>query len=223
MRLRIFATCALAAVLTGSMLLPADSGPQPGQEIPGPFHPYNVSGPPKSRDKFHSFVSEYGLDPVVVVFAQGSGFDQANANLLAEGYFGPAFAKLLDQLDQSVNKNVRFRLNSFVVFVDTKLADVATEDDKREAVRERILAVKQQMDNMNKDARGPQGFGLPLCLESAKNLKDWKLNEEAQVTVVLYREHRVVGSFGFKKDELKDDAIKQVMAAVNTKLLRLAK
>src|SRR5579871_7074030 len=32
------------------------------REIPGPFRPFNVTGSARNRDRFHSLVTEYGLD-----------------------------------------------------------------------------------------------------------------------------------------------------------------
>ena len=45
----------------------SNSGPQPGQEIPGPFQPFNATG--KRQGKFHCLVCEHGLDPTVMIFA----------------------------------------------------------------------------------------------------------------------------------------------------------
>src|SRR5262245_19924977 len=44
------------------------SGPQPGEVLPGPFHPYNATG--DFKDRPHCLVCEYGLRPVVAVFAR---------------------------------------------------------------------------------------------------------------------------------------------------------
>ncbi len=37
--------------------------------VPGPFHPYNVTGAYKGR--FHSRIAEYGLEPMVMIFTRG--------------------------------------------------------------------------------------------------------------------------------------------------------
>ena len=40
----------------------------PGSNLPGTILPYNVTGPYKGR--FHCLISDYGLEPVVLIFAR---------------------------------------------------------------------------------------------------------------------------------------------------------
>lgn len=49
----------------------AKSGPQIGQMIPGPFQPVNATGPYAGRP--HCLVCQFGLRPVVLVFARETG------------------------------------------------------------------------------------------------------------------------------------------------------
>src|SRR5687767_12063068 len=64
------------------------SGPQVGKEVPGPFHPLNVTG--EHAGKKACLYCSNGINPVAVVFAR-----EAN----------PAVAKLLKQLDEATVKN----------------------------------------------------------------------------------------------------------------------
>src|SRR5690348_17310199 len=91
------ALCALAAVALGQPPAPKDdkakeaAGPlAPGQNLPGPFHPFNVTGP--YADHFHCPVSDHNLDPGVLVFAR-------------DLVLSPPLRKLLSGLDAAIDKN----------------------------------------------------------------------------------------------------------------------
>src|SRR5262245_30299933 len=100
--MRIVAVFALAFVGCG-MLLAGDavkSSLQPGEKIPGPFHPLNVNG--AQAGKKHCLVCENGTNPVAMVFAR-----ECNEPL----------AKLIAELDAAAEKNKEARLGTFVVFL----------------------------------------------------------------------------------------------------------
>src|SRR5579864_2411036 len=100
MRNVVWAAVGVLVVAAGAWAAdpPADNGLQPGKdEIGGPFLPYNVTGKDQHRGKFHSLVSEYGLDPVVMVFVRGA---DPNAAVLT----------LAQKLDALVEQNQRQRL-----------------------------------------------------------------------------------------------------------------
>src|SRR5262245_52629352 len=79
------------------------SGPQPGKPLPGSFHPFNVNGE-KGKGKYHCLVCEYGLDPVVLVFADNPK--------------DPQVIDLLKRLDALVKKEQKTSyLHSFAVFL----------------------------------------------------------------------------------------------------------
>src|SRR5262245_47781782 len=86
-----------SAVLAGQN---AKSGVQPGDVLPGPFHPYNVTG--AHADRPHCLVCEYALRPVAMVFARE-----------LPGADGP-LTKLLQGLDAAVGKSGG-ELRSFAV------------------------------------------------------------------------------------------------------------
>ena len=37
-------------------------------DVPGPFHAYNVTG--KYKGRYHSHISEFGLEPMVMLFTR---------------------------------------------------------------------------------------------------------------------------------------------------------
>src|SRR2546430_594263 len=90
------------------------SGPQVGQEVPGPFHPMNVTGE-KAGTKACLYCSNGG-NPVAVVFARG---------------VNPQVANLLKKLDEATDKNGKANMGSYAVFcsdkegLETALKDMA--------------------------------------------------------------------------------------------------
>lgn len=103
---RMFAVAVLgsALLLTGAIAGGTlKSGPQNGQDVPGPFHPLNVTGE-KAGQKNCLYCSN-GANPVAVVFAREAT---------------PAVAKLLKQLDEATAKNSKAEMGSYAVFCSDK-------------------------------------------------------------------------------------------------------
>jgi hypothetical protein len=100
-----------AAVVLGSALVLTSvyaggalkSGPQVGQEVPGPFHPLNVTG--EAKGKKACLYCANGVNPVAVVFAREAT---------------PEVAKLLKQLDEATLKNGKASMGSYAVFCSDK-------------------------------------------------------------------------------------------------------
>jgi hypothetical protein len=49
-------------------------------------------------------------------------------------------------------------------------------------------------------------------------VKDYRLNDKAVVTVLLYYKYRVLGSRAYPKDGLNDEAAKALLADMNAQL-----
>ena len=116
---RMFAATILgsAMLLTGVCAGDAlKSGPQKGQDVPGPFHPLNITG--ESAGKKNCLYCANGANPVAVVFAREAT---------------PAVAKLLKQLDEATAKNSKAEMGSYAVFcsdekgLDKQLEKLASE------------------------------------------------------------------------------------------------
>jgi hypothetical protein len=90
-------------VLVGAQTGALKSGPQAGQEVPGPFHPLNVTG--AAAGKKNCLYCSNGGNPVAVVFAREAT---------------PAVAKLLKQLDEATVKNAKSEMGSYAVFCSDK-------------------------------------------------------------------------------------------------------
>src|SRR6516164_6378469 len=102
-------TVALAAVLSLVAALGVyaqnslKSGPQVGQDVPGPFHPLNINGS-KAGQKNCLYCSNGG-NPVAVVFARE---------------VTPEVTKLVKKLDECTAKNGECKMGSYVVFLCDK-------------------------------------------------------------------------------------------------------
>src|SRR5262249_12449460 len=118
---------ALALGATLSAAEPIASGPKGGEELPGPFHPLNVTGPDAGQKAclyFHS-----GAAPVAMVFAREAT---------------PAVAKLLKKLDEAAVKNKSAEMGGVAVFCndDGGLKSKLEELAKKEGLKEVVLAIE---------------------------------------------------------------------------------
>jgi hypothetical protein len=103
-RFAMFALVVLGSSFVGAQTGSAvKSGPQTGTEVPGPFHPLNVTG--ESAGKKACLYCANGGNPVAVVFAREAT---------------PAVAKLLKQLDDATVKNNSAEMGSYAVFCSDK-------------------------------------------------------------------------------------------------------
>jgi hypothetical protein len=116
---------------------PVKSGPQVGQEVPGPFHPMNVTG--EQAGKKACLYCANGANPVAVVFARG---------------VNPQVATLLKKLDEATEKNAKANMGSFAVFCSDKEGLEGTLKDLagKQGLKKLILSI----DN----AAGPKGYEI---------------------------------------------------------------
>jgi hypothetical protein len=100
-------------------------------------------------------------------------------------------ARLLARLDQATAKHKEHEMGSFAVFLS---------DDEQLVPRLEGAAKKQNLKHLilaTDPPAGPDGF---------------KVAAAADVTVVLYREHKVVANHAFRPGELNDKAIERILA-----------
>jgi len=105
----------------------------------------------------------------------------------------PEVTKLIKKLDGCTANNAEAKMGSFVVFcssdegLESKLKKVAKDQDLKKIVL--------SIDN----PAGPEGY---------------KVNKDADVTVVLYVDRTVKANFTFKKGELKEKQIEEIVKSV---------
>ena len=105
---------------------PVKSGPQAGDDIPGPFHPLNVTG--EQAGKKHCLFCENGAGPVAIVFART---------------VTPSVTKLIKKIDAETTKNKKGGMGSFVVFLnsDEKLAKELATLASKEGIKTTVLTI----------------------------------------------------------------------------------
>ncbi len=174
-----------------------DAPLQAGKDLPGAFHPYNVTGPHKQH--FHCHISEHGLDPMVMIFHK-------NVEV------GDPLANLLTKLDTAIDKNPGVRLGAFVVFLPDDLPEVVGSDDKNDDARNEL---EKKLEQVGADKKLKH---VVLCLDSKTDVEKYNLSDTNLVTVVLYKKFKIAAVFALPQSEFNDGAIDKIMAAVADKL-----
>jgi hypothetical protein len=99
--------------------------------------------------------------------------------------------KLIARLDEATAKNRSLEMGSFVVFLNEKqrLPEQLAAAAKKRGLQRIVLSTYDQA--------GPDGFGV---------------SPDADLTVVLYREHEVKANHAFRRGELTDAATEKILA-----------
>jgi hypothetical protein len=113
--------------------------------------------------------------------------------IFAREVSGP-LASLVKKIDAETAKNSKKNMGSFVVFLNDKegLAKELKDFAVKEGIKDCILTI----DNV----AGPDGYDVA---------------KEAEVTVVLYNKRKVEANFAFRKGQLNDKAIDQIVQDVS--------
>lgn len=106
----------------------------------------------------------------------------------------PELAKLLKKIDGCVEKNADCKMGSFVVF--------CSDEDGLEA-----KAKKLAKDNDLKN--------VVLSIDNPAGPKGYKVNKDADITIVLYKDRNVKANYTFKKGEFKDKDIETILEATS--------
>jgi hypothetical protein len=141
---KLFAALVVSVAALGGVAVAADlkSGPQVGEDVPGPFHPLNVNG--EDAGKKACLYCKAGDSPVVAVFARSA--DSA------------ALKKLITTIEEVAAKNPKAELNSFVVFCSNndKLEGELKDFAEQAKLRNVVLAIEEpagpEKYNISRDA-----------------------------------------------------------------------
>jgi len=194
----------------------AQTGSPPGQVLPGPFRVYVVTGAeskaptevvqPEERlnlgdvnriGKFHDFVTRYGLDPTVAVFAREiPAADQP-------------LGKLLQALDQAVESNRAARLHAFGVFLTLK--GEYFQDETWAGQIKQIEALAEQL----KLKAVPLAFDKSEC----ERTKAYQIAPENPVVVLVYVNQKIQARYVFSADKPLDDAAIQTILGDVSKII----
>ncbi len=139
-RFRVAVTSFLAVGLLAGSALAAEalkSGPQVGKDVPGPFHPLNVTGEQAGK-KFCLYCSN-GSNPVAMIFARE---------------VSPQLTTLIKKIDACTAKNSACKMGSFVVFLGDK--EGLEKKLQTLARKEKIATTVLSIDN----PAGPEGYHI---------------------------------------------------------------
>jgi hypothetical protein len=153
-----------------------ESGPQPGEELAGPFHPLNITG--EMAGQKQCLYCKNGTNPVAMVFARE---------------LTPSVATLIKKIDEVTVKNSKAKMGSFVVFL-------SDSEDLGKSLKD--WAAKEKVDT------------CILSIDNPAGPKGYKVAKDADVTVVLYTDHKCKANFAFAKGEMKDSDVDQILASV---------
>jgi hypothetical protein len=219
--------------------------PEPGSDIPGPFQTYNVTG--RKKDKFHCLVTELDLNPVIMVVVRGVEvkdneglkyfllkLDSAIQKNLAIRLGG--FAVFLnDKLkDVAAEDDLRAELEKKL---REQFSDLAKFDDKREELEKTIEALKkdpeaamaaemltaeQVEEKIAKLERELQVIyrtrRLTLALDAKSKLDRFKLDDQAEVIILIYNKYRVVALHNLTREQLTQAKARELLQQARMQL-----
>jgi hypothetical protein len=133
--MRNLLAAAVVVALAGGVVVAGElkSGPQAGQKVPGPFHPFNVTG--EDAGKEACLYCKHGDSPVAVVFARNPDC--------------PMTRKLIKALDAETAKHQKEEMGSFAVFL-------AGDKDKVEPTL-KAFAEKEMVKTLTLAIEGKEG------------------------------------------------------------------
>jgi hypothetical protein len=197
-------SCRLAAVFAVLVAWAACRADEPTADrpdarlpnVPGAFHAYNavVGGADRAKHKghFHSPISEFGLEPMVMIFTR-------------KVEFSDPLKDLLKQLDAMLEKNPGVRLHPFVVVQSDELPDVVGADN---AADDKRIELAQALED---EAKGLMLQHIDIDLAGKADLEKYKLDEYG-FAFYLFRRGKVESSRLLKKeDELSNADVKALM------------
>src|SRR5207249_2793255 len=153
---------------------------------------------------------EFSLLPVLAIFIR----EGPEPNV-------PLTRKLLEKVDEAIERNQDSYLNGFAIVVSpdahssTTRTEVSPDALIEEAKKRAALVEKvKQLGKGLKDV--VVGYTPPEKVEA------WNLNPEPGVTMLLYANHRVLANYAFAEGKMTDEDIDQAIKGVD-KLMKKQK
>jgi hypothetical protein len=185
------------------------SGPKVGEVLPGPFDAFNINGR-IAAGRQHCLVCDYGLHPVVMVFAREP----------AEGKDGP-LAALLAKLDDAVRRHADdHALGGCAVFLSAdgqNSATNATEHDPKKIADEALArdALAKRLEE-----RAEKLKNVVVAYLSAQGPKEYHINPKAEVTVLFYIKHKVLANFAFPEGKMQASHVDNIIKFIEDALAK---
>ncbi len=185
----------------------------PGKDMPGAFHPFNVTG--ARKDHYHCPISQTGLNSGILLLSRDLELTEP-------------FKELLMRLDNAVEKNPNVKMSACCVFIPDELPEYTPEmfpgddmvkarkdqadkvDDKREELSARIKDLAQQTMLRDKN--------VVLALTNKNDLKAYSLADNAVYVVVLYRKYEILAVESLEKEKLTPEKVSEILKLIGDKL-----
>jgi hypothetical protein len=175
--------------------------PEPGSAVPNSFSPLIINGGWKDAKgkpvfRHHSVVTDFGLKPVVLVFARD--------------YKDEAVLDFLNKLDAKVEAHQADDLCACAIFL--------CHDDKRDkpdvSAEELIAMTKDRENVLAKLTAGLQGLKrVRVGIDNPAGPKGYALGEKTAVMVVLYQKYEVEKGYTFGLGNEKNEPAFDAKAA----------
>jgi hypothetical protein len=202
----------LSALLSPALVLAQDapdalqSGPPRGALLTQAFDAFTLNGD-IGKGRYHCLVCEFGLRPVVLVFAQEHPEGQDKA-----------LDDLLQRLDKAVARDQDGYLCASVIFLSPAARSSATES-KEKPVTKAAELVQQAKDRRDLLARlqplADKLKHVSVAIYPEPGPEGYQLSPKADVTVLLYLKHKVSDRFAFPKGGLTDKAAAEIVDKAN--------
>ena len=144
----------------------------------------------ESAGEMNCLVCQNQDNPVVMIFARE---------------VTPELTALIKKVDQVTAKHKDAQMGSFVVFCQDQegLRDQLKSMARDQELKNLVLSIWMQ----------------PKEAEAPNPIHKYRVNKDADVTVVLYTDHKVKANYAFRKGELTDKDVAAIVAAVPEKIL----
>jgi hypothetical protein len=189
-----------------------------GDNVPGAFHPFNVTGAwgerkapkkdPKDPDmdlpgQFHDPISENNLDPCVLVFVH-------------ELEFSGGLLDLLQKLDNAAEKNPAVRLHVTAVFYSDKLPDVAGHAGDKNPINDKSDDQREEFAKLLKQKAADLKLKhVVLSLDGRGDIEPYL--GDGDVTLVGYKRLKVEFVRSLSEKDLEAE-VKSILSDVAAKL-----
>lgn len=191
------------------------SGPKAGALVPAPFQSFIVNLPLETAEakkgekvKRHScLVCRFAFSPTVLVFAREP----------AEGK-DEALNELLKGLDEATAEFAYRNFSAAVVFLSPDARDSTNNVDQKESkelIKETVLREKL-IERL--DARAMPLKSVLVASHPAEGPKKYDLNPKADVTILFYDRMRVLDTWAFGPDAMKQEDVKAILDKVRKSL-----
>jgi hypothetical protein len=232
----------VALILLLSLTLSASSQIGDPNNLPGPFHAYNINGKygrtkteadgrtVETPGHFHCLISDHDLDPGVLIFVRGLKGTLKRKDLAVAVSREKELKDLIRKLDDLSEQFPAARLETYVFFYDDNaLPDVVKDDDARDKLEKDLqpwvdeLKVKHTVFCLaSRSLPRPKAKADEKLQEAVPLGKLYGLDgkdDKIEITVIPYKRLRIAGRRDFLKDELDDKKVDEIVDEARKKFV----